>query len=263
MKRFDRIMPSPAMAVALTALFIALGGTGYATVAISARNGASAAKKKPSQASRELALVKAYLKSHSVPKALLANAAANATNATSAAHAASATTSGSAASALHAASADSATTAGSATSALHAASADSATTAAGAPPTGAAGGVLSGSYPNPGLAALPAIQPITTFVHGWGNAGVPDSPAGYYKDPFGIVHLTGAISGGTLGQVAFVLPPGYIVLGSFSAASTGGAAESKGPCVLALENSVGEAVVDTGCDNVLVSLEGITYRPTF
>lgn len=110
---------------------------------------------------------------------------------------------------------------------------------------------------------MPAIQPITTFVHGWGNAGIPDSPAGYYKDPFGIVHLTGAISGGTVGQVAFVLPPGYIVLGNFAAASTNGFNKSEGPCVLALENAAGEEVVDTGCNNTLVSLEGITYRPTF
>ncbi len=248
MKRFERIMPSPAMAVALTALFVALGGTGYATVAISARDGASAAKKKPSQASRELALIKAYLKSHSRPQGTSRERGGERDECDER------RPRGECGQRHHRGQRHERASRGERRyrDERRRRAADR-----------RRGGRPFGQLSQPRLAPLPAIQPITTFVHGWGNAGIPDSPAGYYKDPFGIVHLTGAISGGTVGQVAFVLPPGYIVLGNFAAASTNGSNKSEGPCVLALENAAGEEIVDTGCNNTLVSLEGITYRPTF
>ncbi|MGI9557902.1 MAG: hypothetical protein ACR2N5_08170 [Solirubrobacterales bacterium] len=35
------------------------------------------------------------------------------------------------------------------------------------------------------------------------------TPPGFYKDPFGVVHLRGSIDSGTSGSIAFVLPPAY------------------------------------------------------
>jgi len=48
------------------------------------------------------------------------------------------------------------------------------------------------------------------FLNSWANvgtAGLP--PAGFYKDPFGRVHLRGNIDTGLTGTTAFTLPTGY------------------------------------------------------
>jgi len=75
--------------------------------------------------------------------------------------------------------------------------------------------------PNP----IRAEQIIGNFTHveDWhevGTAGEPvfenswvnfdtDRPARFYKDPLGIVHLSGLIKTGSIGTVAFTLPEGY------------------------------------------------------
>lgn len=47
------------------------------------------------------------------------------------------------------------------------------------------------------------------FQNSWVNYGSGYETAGFYKDPFGIVHLKGTIAGGTLTNPAFSLPAGY------------------------------------------------------
>lgn len=199
--------PSPAMVIAMIALFVALGGTGYAASQATNSAGAAAAKKHKKKTANDNAqdksLFKGYLAANAVPKA------------------------------------------------KHA---DTATTAGGAPPTGAAGGALSGSYPNPSLAALPAVTPITSFSAGVSDYGEVGDPAGYYKDALGIVHLTGAVAyAGGAAQV-FTLPTGFRGQGFFAVSSG-----VSGACTL--EVFASGAADTTGACASPVGLDGITFRP--
>lgn len=47
-----------------------------------------------------------------------------------------------------------------------------------------------------------------TLINGWTNLEYAE-PSGYYKDPFGIVHVKGIVKGGAVGQPLFILPVGY------------------------------------------------------
>lgn len=62
---------------------------------------------------------------------------------------------------------------------------------------------------------LPPVQAwidIVTFDNSWVNYSSTYAPAGYYKDPWDVVHLRGMIKDGTVGAIngtAFTLPAGY------------------------------------------------------
>ena len=59
-----------------------------------------------------------------------------------------------------------------------------------------------GRYHLVGTSAVP-------FENGWMNDAAQNyAPARFYKDPYGVVHLEGVITGGG-GSFAFTLPPGF------------------------------------------------------
>ena len=124
------------------------------------------------------------------------------------------------------------------------------------PATGPAGGALTGNYPNPGLAPPEGFQ-APTFNAGWQNVGGGFQTAGFYKDPFGIVHLRGdvqRVSGAD--TTIFVMPVGYrpSALENFPAYGNGGTAAG-----VAIRATDGNVVLVAG-DVAFIGLGGISYR---
>lgn len=94
-----------------------------------------------------------------------------------------------------------------------------------------------------------------TFANAWVNydAAVYHA-AGYFKDPFGVVHLRGVLKTGTLGLKAFTLPAGFrpTLSSIFACASN----DAYGTCYV---NANGDVIPFNG-SNVTFSLDGISFR---
>jgi hypothetical protein len=92
-----------------------------------------------------------------------------------------------------------------------------------ASPSGRAGGGLIGSYPNPQVAPAEPLRMVGApgqprFDPDWTNEGTAGGStfqsAGFYKDPFGTVHLQGDVQRVTgTDATIFVLPSGYCPTG--------------------------------------------------
>lgn len=53
-------------------------------------------------------------------------------------------------------------------------------------------------------------EQVAVLGNGWTNVNAAvNGPASYWRDPFGIVHLSGMITGGSVNLAAFTLPAGY------------------------------------------------------
>lgn len=57
--------------------------------------------------------------------------------------------------------------------------------------------------------AIEAWTVVSTFSNSWAAFGSDRPPPRYYKDPYGVVHLSGSMKDGTVDATAFTLPVGY------------------------------------------------------
>lgn len=94
----------------------------------------------------------------------------------------------------------------------------------------------------------------STFQNSWVNYGAPYNPVGYWKDPFGWVHLTGLAKNGTINTPIFTLPAGLrpaftVLIGNISNGAIG-----------RLDIGSDGTVVQAAGNNTYVSLENIRFK---
>lgn len=103
---------------------------------------------------------------------------------------------------------------------------------------------------------LEAVDPVhaPTLLNSWVNLGSGYTNAGYWKDPFGVVHLTGRVQSGAVPSVIFILPAGYR-----PAADHVFATQSAGAFGALTVDSAGNVTAATG-SSTNFSLSGLIFR---
>jgi hypothetical protein len=257
-RRFRRSL-TYANVMATAAVFIALGGVGYATIALPPH----------SVGTRQLkdnAVTGSKVKNHSLAGADIdlsklgqvpsAGHAATADSATLSSHATTAGNATTADAATHATTADNATHATTADNATHATTADNATHATTADNATHATSADSAAAANT-LAAPEPFREVNTagepaFDPGCTNLGAPWETVAFFKDQAGIVHLRGEINGCATNYV-FALPAGYRpATGTIE--EFGGGVAIDGPGISGVPG--GQVICTVG----LCDLNGITFR---
>lgn len=99
-----------------------------------------------------------------------------------------------------------------------------------------------------------------TLLNSWVNYGSGYADAGYYRDPFGRVHLRGLIRDGTAtsGTVLFVLPVGYRPSGHVTFPAAGQAIGPADAYARVNVNNDGNVSIIVGT-NTWLSLNGISF----
>ncbi len=120
------------------------------------------------------------------------------------------------------------------------------------------GGKPASAYASSALEPVHRVNAANepAFEHSWTNEGGGFETAGFYKDPFGIVHLVGDVHNGTDAMSIFTLPTGYRP--SSTVDVTVRANGDTGNATVAI-NTLG-AVEVFGYVNNRVPLNGITFR---
>lgn len=96
------------------------------------------------------------------------------------------------------------------------------------------------------------------FTNAWVNYDSGWMPAGFWRDPFGMVHLRGLIKNGTVGSAAFTLPPGFRP----SAGAETFPSISNGAIGRVDVSTDGTVTPASPSNNAYVSLSGISFRTT-
>jgi hypothetical protein len=98
-------------------------------------------------------------------------------------------------------------------------------------------------------------QGAPAFTNSWVAFGGSSGAPGFWKDPFGIVHLKGVTKLGTVGTAAWTMPPGYRPVEKQEFGTI-----SNGAIGYVVVNTDGTVVPTTPSNNTYVALAGLTYR---
>jgi hypothetical protein len=94
------------------------------------------------------------------------------------------------------------------------------------------------------------------FQNGWHNNDATNSSTAFYKDPLGVVHLKGFLTGGASASVAFTLPAGYRPA---KALFMPAAQPPASPALLRVETDGSVRLYGTG-GSPAIGIAGLTFR---